>query len=111
MGLLLLRAAIASAFSFSSLQALVSGRLEPITARLVAILLAMLLLFGFRTRITCMTAVAFELFGVYSHLCEASPSIFLCVLIIALALLGPGSWSLDARLSGWKRISIPPRHQ
>jgi hypothetical protein len=26
---------------------------------------------------------------------------------ITLGLLGPGVWSLDARLSGWKRIEIP----
>jgi uncharacterized membrane protein YphA (DoxX/SURF4 family) len=27
----------------------------------------------------------------------------------ALAMLGPGSWSIDARLFGWKRIETPPR--
>jgi uncharacterized membrane protein YphA (DoxX/SURF4 family) len=27
----------------------------------------------------------------------------------ALALLGPGRWSVDARLFGWKRIDTPPR--
>ena len=25
----------------------------------------------------------------------------------ALALLGPGGWSIDARLFGWKRVEIP----
>ena len=27
----------------------------------------------------------------------------------ALALLGPGGWSVDARLFGWKRIDLPER--
>ena len=26
----------------------------------------------------------------------------------ALAMLGPGLWSIDARLFGWKRIETPP---
>jgi uncharacterized membrane protein YphA (DoxX/SURF4 family) len=27
---------------------------------------------------------------------------------VALAMLGPGLWSIDARLFGWKRIEAPP---
>jgi hypothetical protein len=27
----------------------------------------------------------------------------------ALAMLGPGRWSVDAQLFGWKRIEAPPR--
>ena len=27
----------------------------------------------------------------------------------ALVMLGPGFWSIDARLFGWKRIEAPPR--
>jgi putative oxidoreductase len=29
----------------------------------------------------------------------------------ALALIGPGMWSVDARLFGWKRFEIPNRKQ
>ena len=28
---------------------------------------------------------------------------------VALAMLGPGRWSIDARLFGWKRVEAPPR--
>ena len=30
-------------------------------------------------------------------------------LTVALALTGPGAWSVDAQLRGWRRIQIPPR--
>jgi uncharacterized membrane protein YphA (DoxX/SURF4 family) len=33
-------------------------------------------------------------------------NIFLATIGIALALLGPGEWSADARLFGWKRIDV-----
>src|SRR5262249_318731 len=35
--------------------------------------------------------------------------ILLATLGLALALIGPGVWSVDARLFGWKRIEIPNR--
>jgi len=33
-------------------------------------------------------------------------NIFLITIGIGLALLGPGAWSVDARLFGWKRIDV-----
>jgi len=37
------------------------------------------------------------------------PNILLASIGAALALLGPGAWSLDARLFGWKRIDVGGR--
>jgi putative oxidoreductase len=42
---------------------------------------------------------------------DAHPVVCLLMATIAgaLAMLGPGRWSIDARLFGWKRIDLPPR--
>jgi uncharacterized membrane protein YphA (DoxX/SURF4 family) len=36
-----------------------------------------------------------------------SPCVFIGILGAALALLGPGAWSVDAWLYGWRRFEIP----
>jgi hypothetical protein len=36
-----------------------------------------------------------------------SPCTFIGILGAALALLGPGAWSVDAWIYGWRRIDIP----
>ena len=42
---------------------------------------------------------------------DADPLVCLLVGTIgaALAMLGPGLWSADARLFGWRRVEAPPR--
>ena len=47
------------------------------------------------------------------HACAYSEDRWYCVVVgilgAALALLGPGMWSVDARLFGWKRLEISDR--
>jgi putative oxidoreductase len=40
---------------------------------------------------------------------ERTTAILLAAIGAALALLGPGAWSIDARLFGWKRIDVRDR--
>ena len=61
------------------------------------------------------TPIAGSLVGVLALLSAVSGSgdrsacIFLATIGTALALLGPGAWSVDARLFGWKRIDVRGR--
>jgi putative oxidoreductase len=67
---------------------------------------AVLLLVGLWTPIACVAAVLIELWCIFSGLEDTRICILLAALCAALALLGPGAWSIDARLFGWKRIDF-----
>jgi uncharacterized membrane protein YphA (DoxX/SURF4 family) len=45
----------------------------------------------------------------FMHPADSLSWILLGSLSAALALLGPGGWSVDARLFGWKRVELPDR--
>ena len=45
----------------------------------------------------------------FLHPADSLSWILLGSLSAALALLGPGGWSVDAHLFGWKRVELPDR--
>ena len=69
----------------------------------------LLLLVGLWTPIVGTLVAPIEVWKLFLH--DGDPWIYILLgtLSAALAMLGPGAWSIDARLFGWKRIDLPPR--
>lgn len=70
---------------------------------------AVFLIAGLWTPVAGVFVLTAELWTAFSEPGDHWIQILLGTLGIGLALLGPGVWSVDARLFGWKRIGSPPR--
>ena len=68
--------------------------------------IGLLLLFGSWTAVAGVMVAIIESVIAFSHNGDPWVSVLLASLGVALALLGPGTWSVDARRFGWKRIEI-----
>jgi putative oxidoreductase len=108
-GLALLRAVTA----ISSVQLGTAGLLTAppalATMQLVVSGAAALLLVGLWTPVCGVLMAVAELCLAFSHPTDLWIHILLGALGFALAMLGPGAWSVDARLFGRRRIQIPQR--
>jgi len=69
----------------------------------------LLLLIGLWTPVAGTLVAVIELWKIFLHVGDPWIYILLGTLGAALAMLGPGALSVDARLFGWKRINLPPR--
>jgi uncharacterized membrane protein YphA (DoxX/SURF4 family) len=74
--------------------------------RVLAIGLGVLLVAGFSTPFAGVLTVVLELWHAVLQPGDVWTHILLGTLGAALALVGPGKWSVDARLYGWKRLNI-----
>ena len=105
LGLLLLRLAVGMALASHAVIALRNGPpVGPTVLNALAGIVGILLLVGLWTPVAgTLLAVAASLSAVM-HPDDPWNCIFLGALGAALALVGPGAWSVDAYLFGWKRI-------
>ena len=107
-GLALLRAAVAIPLVQQAIVGLLNAS-PPAPLGLVAAGAALLLLVGLWTPMAGVLVAVAELGLALSHPAEPWTFVHFGTLGAALAMLGPGGWSVDARLFGRKHIQIPQR--
>jgi putative oxidoreductase len=83
--------------------------IESAILNILAIGVGALLVAGLWTPIAGSLVVILALWSTFAQKGNLCPGIFLATFGVALVLLGPGGWSVDARLFGWKRIDIQHR--
>jgi putative oxidoreductase len=108
-GLLVMRLVGGTAFISRAIVTLHSG---PPAATVVAVLtmaVGLCLLAGLWTPIAGALAALLGIGFAFVHPHDVLASVLLATMGAALALVGPGAWSIDARLFGWKRIDLRER--
>ena len=109
-GLILMRLVIGFALVNGAAIALMSG--PAILMTVLSILqatAAILLIIGLYTPIVGTFVAVIESCRVVIISADRLLYVLLATISVALAMLGPGLWSVDARLFGWKRIEPLPR--
>jgi len=105
LGLLLLRLAVGMALASHAVIALRNGPpVGPTVLNALAGIVGILLLVGLWTPVAGTILATLAGLSAVMHPADPWNCIFLGTLGAVLALVGPGAWSVDAYLFGWKRI-------
>ena len=108
-GLLVMRLVGGTAFVGRAVVTLYDGPSTGLAAGGLAILAGLFLLAGLWTPIAGSLVAAIGLWFAFAHVEDPLASVLLATIGAGLALVGPGAWSIDARLFGWKRIDLSDR--
>lgn len=104
-GLLILRLVACSAVVASGVHQLgLAQPEEPAILEVAAMIVSGLLLVGLWTPVSGCLVAAFALWALIVKCGDLWSNILLAAMGVALSMIGPGVWSLDARLFGWRRI-------
>jgi hypothetical protein len=109
-GLLLMRLVVGSALIVRASSILWND--PPINTTVMSVFLAgcgILLIPGLWTPVAGTLVALLEIWQILALAGDRWVALLLGTIGGALAMLGPGLWSVDARLFGWKRVEVPPR--
>ena len=76
----------------------------------IAISAGVLLILGLWTPVAGAVAAILQVWACVTATPDPRIPMLLATLGVSLALIGPGAWSVDARIFGRKQISVPQRH-
>ena len=104
-GLLMQRLLVGAALEYCAVATPGGTAVDP---QVIGAVSGLLLIAGLWTPVAGVVTACAEAWAAFSSPADAGISGALAVLGVTLALIGPGEWSVDARLYGRKHI-VPPR--